>query len=447
MSLRAADALRWPGIRTFRSPRFRLVVSACLLVLTLIAMVQLVVVSIPGWLTGATFHDVMAAGRIFWAGQQSYGPMPIAPPDKVLTGPHSILYPPTNFLLLWPVIALPSRLQVTAWLSLYMVAVPVIFVAVYSTLGRPTRAEAMLAVALFLASYPVRVGVENGEVELLVAALIALTMVAFLRGHPGIGGFVLAGAILLKPTVAVLLLAFFLWKRAGRLVAAAVSIAGAVVVATLAFGWLPRWLAYAALMGPVGRGSAFTINQGVNGFVLRLLSPASSGQPIAALPLGTELAVDFMRLAFLVLLGWLLAGNRLEGAEREWTDASLALLGLPLLLPYTLAEHWTAGLVVIPVALRLANLGRLPVPAFVGLAVAWLAMMGSNFVLFYIAHNVTGPSMSSHPLALLFASSLLYAVILGLLALGLGVRAPRYQLAAVTRVGQDPTYLAGLPAQ
>ncbi|HEV1998369.1 MAG TPA: glycosyltransferase 87 family protein [Candidatus Dormibacteraeota bacterium] len=374
----------------------------------------------------------MAAGRLFWAGHPTYVPMPPALPDQILTSPVSILYPPTHFLLLWPVIALPHDLQIVVWLGLYAVAVPVVLVAVYSTIGRPSPAEAMLVGAMFLASYPLRLGLENGEVELLIAALLASMMVAYIRGRRGLAGVALAAAILLKPTIAVLLVPFFLWKRAVRVAVAAVGVAGVVLVGTIAVGWMPRWRAYASLMGPVGRGTAWIHNQSVNGFVLRLTAPNSSGVPIAVLPLTTELAVDAGRVAVVVLLAWLVAGNRLEGAERQWTDISLALLALPLVQPYALAEHWTAALVVIPVAVRLINRRRLPPEAAVGLVVGWGAMMASNFVLFSIARHVPGPRLPSEPLALMLSSSLVYAILVLLISLGLGVRGPRFTPAPAT---------------
>lgn len=416
-----------PGLRAFRSPSFRMVCAAIFLAGSLGGFAINAAGAFGNYSGQADFHTLMQATERFWAGRPTYLVPPAGAPDRFLTGPSAQPYPPSTFLLLRPWVALPDGPRRATWLLLGLAAVGGLIAAVYAGIGRPTRTEGMVGVALVLLFLPVRETIFEGQFGAILALLAVAAALAWERGRDGLAGALLALAIAIKLTPA-LLLAYLVWRRRWRTVAWTLGWLAGVLLLTLALGWLPRWLDYVRLMGPIGRGTAFVGNQSLPGVILRLLRPDLSGQPIPPPPPAITLLSGAAEVA--VVAGLALALRRGWRADlaaagtdrlRRWTELGLVLLVLPLLQPFAWFHHWAGAAVLILVAGRLARVGRLrPGPA-AGLAAAYLLSL-ATYPTYRLVRSVTGPELAADPLAmalsLVFFLAVAVAAVAGAAALG-----------------------------
>jgi hypothetical protein len=365
-----------PGLRVVRSPGFRFL--AVLIVLLGALSVHLIDVfaawhnwtSTSGTTVTADFNSWMQSGHIILGGGSPYQPLHPGRSEEFIAGALHQPYPPTFFILMAPWVVAPEWLRFGSWLLLQEVALAAIFAAVWAGLGRPGRVEAALAVALVLPFLPVRQNLFEGQMNVVITALAALALLAWQNRRPIPGGVLLGLAIALKPT-ALLVLLYFAYRRAWRLVLATGGIAALLVAGTFLMGWGHLWVPFLQLLGPLGRGSAFIANQSVNGFILRAWRPELSGEPIDPLPVGIQLgiyAADLV-LASVVLFG--LRGLRLAGPRLWWTEFAVVLVLLTLVQPLAWFHHHAAAVIAIVVAVRLAATGALRGRVIAGLLAAY----------------------------------------------------------------------------
>jgi hypothetical protein len=410
---------RLPGIRTLRSARFRLVVAVVLLVDTLVGFALNAYLALDGWRSHGDIRQNLLAGRELLRGQGIYGPLPAAPADRVLVDQFHILYPPSHFIMVLPWLVMPDPWWRLSWLLLNIAAVAVLLWVLLSSVPGGTATERILAVALVLSFDPLRIGIEQGQTQLLVTCLVALAALGLQRNRQVAGGIALGLAVALKITILPVAV-FFVWRRGHRLLAAAAASFGAVLLATIGAGWLPRWFEWVNLMGPINRGSAMVVNQAVNGFWLRILAPGLSGQPISSPGVPVQALVLVTNLVIVAGVAWLVVHVRVPEPERLWIQLSLVLIALPMVQAYGLDHHYTAAVLAVPAILRLAARRLLPLPAILGVAAGWLMVLLSDPIIYSLAHRLPSSGWVHQPVPLAASSMLLYAMLVILVSLGLG---------------------------
>jgi Glycosyltransferase family 87 len=410
-----------PGFRTLRSARFRLAVAIVLLVDALVGYGLNSYLAFEGWRTHGDIRQNLQAAKLLLQGRSVYAPLPPAPPDTVLVNPLHILYPPSHFVLVMPWAVMSDLWWRLTWIGLNQAALVVLVVALLAGVRGAGRTEKILVVALILSFDPLRIGIEQGQTQLMVTALVVLAALGLQRGRPVAGGLALGLAIALKVN-ALPVAVFFLWRRGYRLLAAAAATCGAVFLITVFAGWWPHWLEWLRLMGPVNRGSAMVINQSVNGFWLRILQPDLSGQPISPPATAVQLLVLATQLVLASAVAYLVVRVRAPEPERFWIQLSLVLIAVPMLQAYGLDHHYTAAVVAIPAVLRLAARRLLPLPALFGLATGWILVVVSDPVIYSLAHSLPSSGWAHRAGPLAASSMLLYAMLVILVTLGMGTR-------------------------
>jgi hypothetical protein len=419
-----AALLRLPGFRAFRSPGFRILCAGIFCATSAVGALSNALAAFHNYAGGADINTLLVATRRFWAGISTYDLPRMGAPDQFLTGPHSEPYPPTTFALLWPWSAMPDALWRASWLLLGLLALAGLIVLVYRGIGRPTAAEGLVAVGLALLLLPVRETIFEGQFGILVALCMVGAALAWERHRDRLAGALLAVAIAVKLTPALLLL-YLLLRRRFRVVAWAAGWSAALLLASLPLVGT-RWIDYARLMGPISRGTAFAGNQSLPGVILRLLRPGMSGQPILPPPPPITALSTVAQLAVLAALGVAILrfgapldapGGETDGdaRPRRWTELALVLVVLPLIQPFAWFHHWAAAVVLALVASRLGRLGRLrPWPA-AGLALAF-ALNLATYPTYRLVRNVRGPDLAGHPDLLLVSCVFFAAVAIASLA-------------------------------
>lgn len=177
------------------------------------------------------FHVYTSAGHALWRGASIYGP-------QVRVDGYGFTYPPFAALLLAPFATVPHAVGLSAITAISVAALAVVIRLSAPALVRsalhPRAGGALLAVAAMITCEPVRATVWDGQVNLLLAAVVLIDLLApdwmlppRLRGV-GVG---LAAAVKLTPIV---FIAYLLVCRCFRAAANAVLAFGAALV----FSWL-----------------------------------------------------------------------------------------------------------------------------------------------------------------------------------------------------------------
>jgi hypothetical protein len=342
--------------------------------------------------------------------------MQIGAPEQFLTGERGTGYPPSTALLLAPWVFAPEAIRLFSWLVLQDIAIALSIVGVYVGIGRPSRTEAVLVLALVLMFLPVREGIFEGALGNLLTLLMVASMLGLQRGRQVLGGAALGIAIALKLTPA-LLLPYFLWRRGYRLVVAVLGTALAVFAGTLVLGWFPRWPEWWAEIRVLDRGTGFIANQSINGFLLRWVRPSYTGLPIPALPLWINAIWYGAIVIVLAYTIWSIRRLRLPRALNLWTEFSLLLLALPLTQPFAWFHHHAGGLVAIVVAVRLAKLRLLPDWSAAGLVVAFGLISVAAYPFYRAARQLTGSVLARDPILSFGSSIAVFAVLIALYCL------------------------------
>ena len=391
-----------PGLRVMRNSDFRFLVALVVLAAVVVAHLLDVVVAVhnwastPGGTVTADFNSWMQSGHIILSGGSPYQPLHVGGPGDFVTGAPHLPYPPTFLMLLAPWVVAPEWLRFGSWLVVQEAALAAIFLAAWAGLGRPGRVEAAVAVSLVLPFLPVRQNLFEGQMNIVITALAALTMLAWQYRRPIPAGWLLAAAITLKPTAALILL-YFVYRRAWKLLAATGVVSAGLVALTLLAGWGHFWLPFLQLLGPLGRGSAFIANQSVNGVLLRAWRPELNGEPIGPLPTGFQLlvyAADAV-LAVAVLAG--LRRSRLEGPQLWWTEFAVVIVLLTLLQPLAWFHHHAAAVVAILVGVRLTARGQLSSRVVLGLLGAYVLVTFVAYPVHLAARPLSGLELYDHP--------------------------------------------------
>lgn len=122
-------------------------------------------------------------------------------------------YPPFTLVLFTPLSWVPFHFLRISWLALNLMAASLILLLVIQYFGKdwPFKARFYLC-ALFLSWAPLRVTLRNGQLSLIITALILLALVAERRGRKFLAG-ILLGFSLCKYTLSFPFFIYYLWRR------------------------------------------------------------------------------------------------------------------------------------------------------------------------------------------------------------------------------------------
>jgi hypothetical protein len=365
-----ASSSSWPGLRVFRSARFRATLAVTLLAGALYVLGGVLArqVADPAGQFAIDFTDYwVAAGRLSAEGIPYDSEMLAGPIDA--QGTDRYRYPPVLAQLLLTVRDLGLHAAAWLWLTLQAVAIWCALWVSSGVGGARRSAERALwcgvAAAYFLPCFDTLWKGNVSGIQALQLALVA--------GGGAVGGMALATAVMLKVTPL-------------ALVPAAIGASSRVRLGLLVGGGLPlvvsvlaapeAWLAYAQVLPNMLAGDAeFATN----------LAPASIAASAGLQPP----AVDLIRLASLVIGGIAIAAAALLVRRPEGWPAAVTL-GI-------------AGILLIPAALWYHYLVVLLVPA----AIAWPRATLTVRLTLAAAAGLISLSLLALPLALVGAALML----------------------------------------
>lgn len=313
-------------------------------------------------------------------------------------GPGYFTYPPLAAAGFAPLTLVPVAWGQVLWELVSVAALAVALGAVLKLAGiRPTRTEVAAATAVSLLLEPVYHTLFNGQVNLILLALVAVDVWRVSRGRPGGGlGVGLAAALKLTPGIFVVL--FLLARRTRAAVTAAVTFAACELIGFLAAPGA-SWLYWTRYFYDTGRVyPAFVANQSLYGTAIRIFGgPARVG--LWYLPLTIVVAVIGLGTA------------SVYARHGDWLRA-MAVTGVTGLLvsPVSWTHHWVDALPALIVGALGGKRSR--------------AVAAGAFALFAVApvwwtpHSLTDPVYGLHGLVTAAANCYLIAGLAFLAVLG-----------------------------
>jgi len=363
----------WPGVRTLRSARFRLVlgVSLWMIGVTILGSLMISQARNPMGGFGIDFADYRTASLRMIDGQSPYAPEMLSGPVAA-QGIDRYRYPPPFAQLLTPVAILPFELGAVLWLAgQALLLFGAVWLAALAAGARPSIERFVwtgVALTYFL---PVFDALFKGNVN----GLMALSIAVLLAARPGGGGRPLvsaataggalgaAAALKLAP-IAILPAAI---RGDRRLAAWTVAGLGALVLASLALA--PQaWRDYATVLPNLLAGSAGYANN---------LAPSVVALGHGASPLVGELlraGTVAMALALVATSVW--SAGRSDG----WPTAVACGVIAGLLVP---AAIWYQSLTLLLPSAAFAwvkatafmRWGLVAAGAMISIALAWLPLV------------------------------------------------------------------------
>jgi hypothetical protein len=374
--------LQWPGIRTFRSARFRVAVGVMLLAIGAVVLIGLLArqVAAPDGQFGIDFADYRTASLRLLHGSTPYAQDILAGPVPA-QGVDRYRYPPPFAQLLTPLALLPFTIGAVAWLVVQAeLIVASVWIAASAAGARASWERVVWTGVATMYFYPVFdtlwKGNVSGVLAVSVAALVALSRAVDHAPNSGraplFAGLLAGSAAALKLTPLSVFPALI--RTGGRVAIGAIAgLVGIVLVSALI---APKaWLDYARVLPNLLSGSAdYETN----------LAPAAVVANLGAAPDAAVLARMITLVVAVVLLGlsvW--QARRPEGLPAAVGCAVVA----SLLIPAALWYHYVV--VVVPLAVfawvragaggRLALLGS---AALVNAGLAYLPLAALAILLF-----------------------------------------------------------------
>jgi len=314
------------------------------------------------------------------------------------SGPNYFTYPPLAAALFAPIALLPSALAQVLW---ELVSVAALAVAACATLKlarwRPARAEIAAVTALSLLLEPVYHTLFNGQVNLILMAIVAVDVWSVSEGRPG-GGVGVGIAAALKLTPGIFIVLFLLTRRARAAVTAAVTFLACGLIGYLVAPGASRlyWTRYFYDTKRVY--PAYIGNQSIYGAAIRIFGgPGHVG--LWYLPLTIVAAV--------VGLG----SAAVFARSHDWLRA-MAVTGITGLLvsPVSWTHHWVY---VAPALITLARDGK---RARIAAACAFLLFALAP--LWWTPHSLLRPSYGFHGFVTVVANCYLAAGVVFLAYMG-----------------------------
>ncbi len=261
---------------------------------------------------------------------------------------YRFIYPPLALLAVMPLVPFEAR---TAGLIFLVLNTSLLTIATYrfARVFFDAATAALLAVVC-LAFQPVISSTLIGQINPFIFAAVALSYVSWTRGHPVRAGGWLAAGISVKVTPAILLV-YYLVRRQWRVVlATAAWCLGFLALSLLLFGVRMHREYYGILVDMSGYVVAAFENQGLNGFLARLMVPTYVTDPLWPRP-------QWFPLVFRVSAGVVVGVS----AAAAWRSASAdlafgvmvacALLIAPISWYHTFITLYLAFIIVLRLAM------------------------------------------------------------------------------------------------
>ena len=401
-----------PFLRVLAVARFRLALALVVLGVAL----YFAWLGLDGFRSMQDFrNEFVPVARLAWSGVAPFKPVPMARPGSFMAGGGTSVYTPPFLLLMWPWTLLPTAAGEAAWFALELGAVVGMLALVYARIGAPSTAELASVVAVILVLMPFRDSLNDGQVSLGVGFLVCVALWAHQGRNAILGGLALgiATAVKITPVGA---MAYFAWRRDWALVGVSMVVLAVLALATIMAGWAGYWPGFFHNLAAVSSGTANTLNQSLNGLVLRLLHPEWTGQPIPPLDAGVRAPWLVLQVA-VATVALMVARRGPRDNLDEWAMYACLLLALPLVSPFAWPHHYAQALVAVPVVTRLMLLRRLS-------AAATLVAVGMFLALAFLEVPLTaaglaeGANLARHPELAVGASLLVFAALatMGVLA-------------------------------
>lgn len=277
-------------------------------------------------------------------------------PLRVVDGVMPFLYPPYAAVALAPLALLPYATAFWVWFGINLVALCSCLVALTWYTGWTGVRRAALWTCV-LAFFPIVLSLVQGQISILVLALLTVCFIAIRTGHEGAAGVCLALALIKPPLIAPVVLVLVVKRQWGTIAAFTLSAACLLAVPAL----LPGSPSLSNYLGLSRQAAGWTSQ--IGGFQARL----GHGLPsqIALLvpgPAGTWLAVLAVAL---VLAGLVFLAAR--SPEIDLPFAAGVLTGI-LVSPHLLLHDLVVGILPTVLLLRASLRADLTRDAALGLA-------------------------------------------------------------------------------
>ncbi len=301
--------------------------------------------------------------------------------DQTRTWVHPYLYPPPFLLIVWPFAQLSLGTAFVAWGVLQEIALLVAALSLAWGWRGVHGAVGVVFVGLAALTYGVAYGVELGQANVLVLALV-LAGAALEEEQPRLGGGLVGVACMLKMSPALVVLWWLLRGRTSAVLAAVTTAVVASAVALLLVGPSEQLAFYTGVLPRFGSGD-------YNGLTIRIdifgnhsipsvwhawtADSASSGRTLLS-PLARGLSAA--SALGLVVAGALAFRDAPTDPTTRAGQLATVLVVMILVPVYTYEHHLVFALPAMALAMVALGSGRLPVAWAVptGVAVAILCV-------------------------------------------------------------------------
>jgi hypothetical protein len=314
---------------------WQLVVSVICLAIMMLGLYRQVA---PQPYQAPDFSHTYKASRALRDGTNVYAPA-LAWVDTYQRGQpfkDQYFYAPTYALLLTPLTLLPYQTAIEAWGMCLLIFLCVAVYGLFRASGEspPVFIVLLVATAASITS-AVRAEYFLGQANLFMLCCMCLAIWARQANRPGLGGGLLALALVTKPMLA-LITAYFLWKREFKF--AFTTVVGFLILLLAPFLWLGRealenlltlWRFYSS------QYLSFAENISPRGMLERLFTINPVVRPLAEMP---ALAVALW-LVVVVAVGLLtvavIAPHQFKRENRSLIEFGTMISGLMLISPLT----------------------------------------------------------------------------------------------------------------
>ena len=275
---------------------------------------------------------LVAAARLL-SGHTPYEPQRVN--EAVVPSGTFYVQPPLMAWLLQPLVHLGTRLSTDIWVLFLNLCLVAFLLVSWRALAIRDWQLRLLTVLVVTSFRPVLSNIFEGQVNLVLLALSAFWLWAYVEGDRWWGGAAIGFSIVLKLMHApcALLLA---WGRRWRMMAAA-AVTGLLALLLPAPWYLPQYLF--GILPRLQAGTGFWGNHSPGGTLIRLFEPAtfearssSTGPPLVHV-LAYALAIG------VVGLSWWVLREPGRGRWRRALEASVAVSISPLVASYSWGTH------------------------------------------------------------------------------------------------------------
>ncbi|MDQ6748205.1 MAG: DUF2029 domain-containing protein, partial [Candidatus Dormibacteraeota bacterium] len=202
--------LELPLLRTFRSARLRALAAGVLAAGAAVRFLLSLLEALPNMSDFRVYFLPYAVKA--WHGIGPYKTLAVVDGSHFASPLDGSNYPPTFLFLMWPWTIFPDLPGRLLWMGGEVACLLIIISVVTRSLGGFTRTQVMLALALVMVFPPLRDSLNEGQVSLLLGALVVVAVGLAEAGRGGRAGVLVGIAVGIKLTP-LLLLPYFAWRR------------------------------------------------------------------------------------------------------------------------------------------------------------------------------------------------------------------------------------------